>query len=134
MQMQEGIANLNFLRASQQQAEKFHWGLRLGTVKMKLPGLILVVLAIQGVASNLDPSCVQKVGQVLCSIHHPDQLSLCLRGVNEKTVFLNEAIESYCFTEDPDHCVTQKLCSVKVNDGGSVQATTTSSTPEPQVG
>jgi len=111
-------------------------------MKWKSLGLVLVALTCLGVASSIEPGCVQKVGQVLCSIHHPDNLSLCLRGVNEKTVFWNQGIASYCFTEDPDHCVTEKLCSLKVNDGDKERTTTTTTTtttrttasaPQPQV-
>ena len=70
---------------------------------------VFLVVQVQG-AQKIELDCLNKVGQVLCSIHYSDQLLECLDGVIEGSVFRNEAIESFCFTEDPEYCVTQKLC------------------------
>ena len=77
-----------------------------------MKGLLLAVFLVVHVkgAEKIGSDCLNKVGQVLCSIHHSDQLLECLDGVIEGSVFRNEAIESFCFTQDPEYCVTQKLC------------------------
>ena len=74
---------------------------------------VFLVVLVQG-APKIGSDCLNKVGQVLCSIHHSDQLLECLDGVIEGSVFRNEAIESFCFTQDPEYCVTQKLCDFGV--------------------
>ena len=97
------------------------------------PGLVFLALALTAASSTISPDCRQKVAQVLCSIHHPDQLLLCLNGVTETAVFRNDAIASYCFTLDPDHGVTQKLCDVKTSTTTTSTTTTTTTTRQPQL-
>lgn len=92
--------------------------------------VILLLILTQGATfSPISSACRAKVAQVLCSIHYHEQLRLCLDGVHEGAIVKNEDIDSYCFTEEPEKCVTQKLCSVALKE--DKQSTTT--TPEPKV-
>lgn len=95
------------------------WGPGLESNKMKsklLEFILVVTLAQEAALSPISSTCRQKVGQVLCSIHHSDQLRLCFNGVTDGAIFLNPNIESYCFTHEPELCVTDKLCTLAIND------------------
>lgn len=79
-------------------------------------GLIAVLTLARGSTGDpISATCRDKVAQVLCSMYHHDRLRMCLNGVTEGAVFLNQEIESYCFTHEADKCVTQKLCTVVIN-------------------
>lgn len=99
---------------------------------IKAIDFLLLLILTQGahIHGVISPSCRAKVAQVLCSIHHHDQLRLCIDGaVADGAIFKNENIESYCFTQEDDKCVTEKLCSVTIKEVNK-PATTTTQVPQ----